>query len=101
MLLGPYTRTFVRGRSFLTPDTRSEYFLRGLKIFPGNLRGTKIFLEILRGAKFSMTFPTVFNEMKKIKGYEIFEGFFFTARRKNNNKGYEIARLYHNRDNRD
>ena len=48
-----------------------------------------------------MTFPTVFNEMKKIKGYEIFEGFFFTARRKNNNKGYEIARLYHNRDNRD
>ena len=67
---------YIRGWSFLTPDTRSEYFLRGLKIFPGNLRGTKIFLEILRGAKFSMTFPTVSNEMKKLRGMKFLKDFF-------------------------
>ena len=96
----PHQSRSLRGRSFLTPDTRSEYFLRGLKIFPGNLRGTKIFLEILRGAKFSMTFPTVSNEMKKLRGMKFLKDFFSLPVEKNN-KGYEIARLYNNRDNRD
>ena len=43
----------LRGRSFLTPDTRLEKILRGTKILTENLMGMITFGRKLRGAKFS------------------------------------------------
>ena len=43
----------LRGGSFLSPDTRSECFLRGVKFLAENLRGMKISWEIIRGMKIS------------------------------------------------
>ena len=57
----------LRGASFLSPDTRSEGVLRGLKFFPENLRGMKLFQEILRGMK-------LFLEI--LRGMKFFLGFF-------------------------
>ena len=37
--------------SSLSPDTRSERFLRGVKFLAENLRGMKISPEIIRGMK--------------------------------------------------
>ena len=73
-----------RGGSFLSPDTRSEGFLRGLKFFPENLRGMKIFRKIVRGMKIfrkivrGMKFfnAFLFPLVKKNKGYENFKGIF-------------------------
>ena len=56
----------LRGGSFLSPGTRSECFLRGVKFLAENLRGMEISWEIIRGMKFSHT--------RRNKGYEIFEG---------------------------
>ena len=42
-----------KGRVFLSPDTRSEGFLRGLKKFLEDLRGMNVFWKILRDMKFS------------------------------------------------
>ena len=41
----------VRGWSFLTPDTRSESILRGMKFLEEILRGLKKFGKFLRGMK--------------------------------------------------
>ena len=48
---GTYCEILYRGRSFLSPGTRSECFLRGVKFLAKNLRGMKIFWEIIRGMK--------------------------------------------------
>ena len=42
----------LRGRSFLSTDTRLECFLRGAKFLAKNLRGANFFAKNLRGAKF-------------------------------------------------
>ena len=41
------------GGSFLSPDTRSECFLRGVKFLSENLRGMKFSRKIIRGLKIS------------------------------------------------
>ena len=40
---------WIRGGSFLSPDTRLESFLRGAKIFAKNLRGAKISAKSSKG----------------------------------------------------
>ena len=47
------TSTLLRGGSFLSPDTRSECFLRGVKFLAENLRGMKFSPKIMRGLKIS------------------------------------------------
>ena len=61
-----------RGGTFLSPDPRSEGFLRGLKYFPENLRGMKIFPKNCKGYE---------NFLENCKGYENYP---------ENCKGYEI-----------
>ena len=41
----------IRGGSYLSSDTRLEYFLRGVKYLANNLRCMKISREIIRGVK--------------------------------------------------
>ena len=63
----------LKGGSFLSPDTRSEDFLRGLKKFMENLRGMKFFQKNVRGMKIfwkivrGMKFLTLFFK----KGHKI------------------------------
>ena len=61
---------YVRGWSFLRPDTWSEGFLRGVKNFRENLRGMKFSEKFWRGLKFSQGSPSP--RTFKNKGYEIF-----------------------------
>ena len=70
-LAGLFQRN-IRGGSFLSPDTRSECFLRGVKFLSENLRGMKFSRKIIRGLKISP-----FQEeqgVQKFKGYEIISG---------------------------
>ena len=69
----------IRGGSFLSPDTRSECFLRGVKFLAENLRGMKISRKIIRGMKISQEI---------IRGMKIFP---FSRRiRVRNDMGCEI-----------
>ena len=73
-------KTNIRGGSFLSPDTRSECFLRGVKFLAKNLRGMKIFREIIRGMKI---FP-----FQEYQGCEMIRG--VKSYHARSNKGYEM-----------
>ena len=73
----------IRGRSFLSPDTRLECFLRGAKFLAKNLRDLKITRKILRGLKITRKilrglkiFPS-----EKNKGCEKIRGAKFSSAR--------------------
>ena len=83
-----YIHLCIRGGSFLSPDTRSEGFLRGLNFFPENLRGMKIFQKIVRGMKICRKIVRgmkIFREI--VRGMKFFNAFLFPLVKKN--KGYE------------
>ena len=72
--ISEYTNIIIRGWSFSRPDTRSEGFLRGLKIFLENLRAMKYSWKFLRGPKFS--YESLSTSDLKNKGSEICRLFF-------------------------
>ena len=66
----------LRGRSFLSTDTRLECFLRGAKFLAKNLRGLKIPQKILRGLRRIRGVKqrgAKFSSARENKGYEIFQ----------------------------
>ena len=69
----------VRGRSFLSPDTQLECFLRGTKFLAKNLRGLKITRKIIRGLKI---LPSVKN-----KGCDTIRGAKLSCVRENKGEG--------------
>ena len=80
----------IRGGSFLSPDTRSECFLRGVKFLAENLRGMKISREIIRGMKISRE---IIRGMKifpfqEYQGCEMIRG--VKSYHARSNKGYEM-----------
>ena len=82
----PTTNEWVRGGTFLSPDTRSEGFLRGLNFFPENLRGMKIFRKIVRGMKIFLKIVRGMKIIRKIvRGMKFLTLFYFSLSK----KGYE------------
>ena len=74
----------IRGGTFLSPDTRSEGFLRGLKFFPENLRGMKIFRKFVRGMKIFRKIVRGMKIFRKIvRGTKFFNAFLFLLVKKN------------------
>ena len=53
----------LRGGTFLSPDTRSEGFLRGLNFFSGKFKGYENVPKNCKGYE---------NVLENCKGYEIF-----------------------------
>ena len=51
--LGSWQNLSETGPVILSPDTRSECFLRGVKFLAENLRGMKFSRKIIRGLKIS------------------------------------------------
>ena len=66
VLSDEFFHQFLRGRSFLSPDTRLECFLRGAKFLAKNLRGARFLAKNLSGEKFLAKNLRVQNFQRKI-----------------------------------